>query len=49
MQLGRSSTLRVGQQTFAVGNPFGFLTSLSTGVLQHLCTLCIAQAGTKQH
>jgi S1-C subfamily serine protease len=34
--VGRSSDLRVGQKVFAIGNPFGFDQSLSTGVVSAL-------------
>jgi len=36
MLLGRSSDLKVGQAVFAIGNPFGLDTSLSTGVISAL-------------
>ena len=31
MQVGRSASLRVGQQCLAIGNPFGFDHTLTTG------------------
>jgi len=34
--VGESSNLRVGQKVFAIGNPFGFDQSLSTGVVSAL-------------
>lgn len=33
---GASADLRVGQQVFSIGNPFGFTTSLSAGVISAL-------------
>ncbi|MEO1607860.1 MAG: trypsin-like peptidase domain-containing protein [Pseudomonadota bacterium] len=34
--VGRSSTLKIGQSVFAIGNPFGLTRSLSTGVVSAL-------------
>lgn len=36
MVIGRSADLKVGQSVFAIGNPFGLDTSLSTGVISAL-------------
>jgi S1-C subfamily serine protease len=36
IRLGRSDNLRVGQKAFALGNPFGFDGTLTTGILSSL-------------
>ncbi|KAA6185674.1 trypsin-like serine protease [Thiohalocapsa marina] len=44
--VGRSADLRVGQKVFAIGNPFGFDYSLTTGVVSALDrTIASEQAG----
>jgi S1-C subfamily serine protease len=35
-RLGRSATLRVGQLAIAIGNPFGFQTSVTAGIISGL-------------
>ncbi|KAK9805437.1 hypothetical protein WJX73_006736 [Symbiochloris irregularis] len=45
VQLGESSGLRIGQQCLAVGNPFGFDHSLSTGVISGLNREIASPAG----
>jgi S1-C subfamily serine protease len=36
LPIGRSEDLRVGQKVFAIGNPFGFDQSLTTGIISAL-------------
>jgi S1-C subfamily serine protease len=36
LQLGRSKDLRVGQLAIAIGNPYGFDTSMTTGIISAL-------------
>jgi S1-C subfamily serine protease len=47
MLLGRSQDLRVGQAVFAIGNPFGLETSLSTGVISALDRSIITELGVQ--
>lgn len=42
MQIGESGKVRIGQQVLAIGNPFGFDHTLTTGQLPHLLHLLIA-------
>ena len=35
MQLGESGKVRIGQQVLAIGNPFGFDHTLTTGLSYH--------------
>ncbi|MCB9881451.1 MAG: trypsin-like peptidase domain-containing protein [Planctomycetes bacterium] len=46
IRLGRSSTLRVGQSVFAIGNPFGYDQTLTTGILSALGRQIQAVDGT---
>lgn len=45
VESGQSSKLKVGQQCFAIGNPFGFDHTLTTGVLSGLNREIFSQAG----
>ena len=46
LPLGSSETLQVGQSVFAIGNPFGFDQSLTTGVVSALGREMQSVAGT---
>jgi S1-C subfamily serine protease len=46
LPLGNSATLKVGQSVFAIGNPFGFDQSLTTGVVSALGREIQSVAGT---
>lgn len=43
LAIGRSADLRVGQKVFAIGNPFGFDYSLTTGVVSALNRTIVAE------
>ncbi|GJN27385.1 hypothetical protein PR202_gb15405 [Eleusine coracana subsp. coracana] len=45
INVGQSSTLRVGQQCLAIGNPFGFDHTLTVGVISGLNRDIFSQAG----
>ncbi len=45
--VGRSADLRVGQAVFAIGNPFGYDQSLSTGVISALNRKISSEQGTE--
>ncbi len=45
--VGTSEDLRVGQKVFAIGNPFGFDHSLTTGVVSALDREVVTKAGAK--
>jgi len=46
VQLGSSTGVRVGQTTFAIGNPFGFDHTLTTGVVSGLDRQIQSQVGS---
>jgi len=46
LALGNSSNLRVGQPVIAIGNPFGFAASLTSGVISQLGR-CLRSPGGK--
>ncbi len=45
LDLGNSSNLRVGQPVIAIGNPYGFAASLTSGVISQLDRYLIAPGG----
>lgn len=45
MKVGQSSFLKVGQQCLAIGNPFGFDHTLTTGVISGLNRDILSQTG----
>lgn len=47
LPLGRSNKLKVGQFAYAIGNPFGFDQTLTTGVISALGREITARSGTK--
>lgn len=44
-KVGRSSSLKVGQQCLAIGNPFGFDHTLTVGVISGLDRDIFSQTG----
>jgi S1-C subfamily serine protease len=46
--LGTSANLRVGQQTLAIGNPFGFDHTLTTGAVSGLDRVIQSQVGAQE-
>ena len=49
LPIGRSDNLRVGQFAYAIGNPFGFDQTLTTGVVSALGREITSVMGTKIH
>ncbi len=47
LPVGKSNNLKVGQFTYAIGNPFGFDQTLTTGVVSALGREITARSGTK--
>ena len=45
LSLGNSSNLRVGQPVVAIGNPYGFAASLTSGVISQLNRYLVAPGG----
>lgn len=44
--IGQSSSVKVGQQVLAIGNPFGFDHTLTTGAISGLDRVIQSQVGT---